>query len=89
VVEGRISAAGGVPGHDELGADEEAIVVGSGGAEDLLMELVEGEFVAFGIFAPRNKKAASTGVVGVGKEAKPMEIRNVFVSVDKGPEALV
>jgi hypothetical protein len=89
LVKGPVAAEDSGAGYHELGADEEAIVVGSGGAEDLLMEIVEGEFVAFGIFAPRNKEATPTGVVGIGKKAKPVEIRNVFVSVDKGPEALV
>ena len=88
-VESAIAAQGGFAGYDELGTDEEAVGFGSGRPEDLLMELVEREFVAFGIFAPRNKEAASTGVVGIGEEAKPMKIRNFFVSVDKGPEALV
>jgi uncharacterized protein YaiE (UPF0345 family) len=84
-----VTAAGGVAGDDELGADEEAIGVGPGCAEDLLVEVVEREFVAFGVFAPRNKKASAARVVGVGKEAKPVKVRDGERAFGEGTENLV
>ena len=84
-----VTAAGSVAGDDELGADEEAIGVGPGCAEDLLVEVVEREFVAFGVFAPRNKKASAARVVGVGKEAKPVKVRDGERAFGEGTENLV
>ncbi len=42
VIKCVVTAVGGVAGDDELGANEEAIVVGPCFAEDLLVEVVEG-----------------------------------------------
>jgi uncharacterized protein YaiE (UPF0345 family) len=84
-----VTAVGGVAGDNELGANEEAIGVGPGCAEDLLVEVVEGKFVAFGVFAPRNKKASAARVVGVGKKAKPMKVRNGERAFGKGTKNLV
>jgi hypothetical protein len=74
VVEGVVAAVGGGSGDNELGSDEEAVRCGSGCAEDLLMEFLERKFGALGIFAPWDKEAATAGVIGVGKKAKPVEV---------------
>jgi hypothetical protein len=89
VIKCAVTAVGGVAGDNELGANEEAIAVGPCFAEDLLVEVVEGKFVAFGVFAPRDKKASAARVVGVGKKAKPMKVRNGERAFGEGTENLV
>ena len=76
LVEGGASAAGCVACHDELGANKKSVRGRSRLAENLLMESIEREFSPIGIFAPRNEQAPSARVVGIGKEAEPMEFGN-------------
>ena len=38
------------------------------------MEAVELQFMAIRVLAPRHEKAVPSGIVGVGKEAEPVEI---------------
>ena len=55
----------------------------------MLMEFVEGEFMAFGVFAPGNEEAASACVVGVGEKTQPMEVRDAERVLGKGAENFV
>ena len=55
----------------------------------MLVEAVELEFVALGVFAPRDEKAAAAGVVGVGEEAEPVEIGDGFGAFGQGAEKFV
>ena len=55
----------------------------------MLMDFVEGEFVAFGVFAPGNEEAASARVVGVGEETQPMEVRDAERVFGEGAENLM
>ena len=55
----------------------------------MLMEFVEGEFVAFGVFAPGNEEAASACVVGVGEKTQPMEVRDAERAFGEGTENLM
>ena len=55
----------------------------------MLMEFVEGEFMAFGVFAPWNEEAAAAGVVGVGEKTQPMEVRDAQRVFGKGAENLM
>ena len=76
-------------GHGELGADEKAIGCRAGNSKQLPMEGVELQFLAFGVFGPRNEKAAAARVVGIGEEAEPVEVGDRHVAFSQVAEKFV
>lgn len=72
-VERGLPAVCGLAGDGKLGACKKAVLVRSGGAEQIAVKAPEFKFATFRILAPRNKKSPSTRVVGVCQKSEPME----------------
>jgi hypothetical protein len=53
------------------------------------MESLKLQFLSSGVFAPRDKEAASARVVRVGEEAEPVKIRDRLATLGISPELLV
>lgn len=72
-----------------MGTDEKAVVSRARCSEQFLVELAELQLVAVGVLAPRDKKSAPPGIVGVAEEAEPVEFLDGQSACGQGAEGFV